>query len=36
MKKHILYDTTGHLTMNGAKYLFKKIKPFFEKTILTK
>ena len=24
-KKHILYDTTGHLTMNGAKYLFKKI-----------
>ena len=34
-KKHILYDTTGHLTMNGAKYLFKKIKPFFEKTILT-
>ena len=22
-KKHILNDTTGHLTLNGTKYLFK-------------
>ena len=27
--KPIYYDTTGHLTMNGAKFLFKKIKPKF-------
>lgn len=33
-KKHILYDTTGHLTMYGAKYLFKKINPSFEEIIL--
>ena len=23
--KHIIYDTTGHLTMNGAKFLFNII-----------
>ena len=33
-KKHILYDTTGHLTMYGTKYLFKKIRPDFEEIIL--
>ena len=24
-----IISTTGHLTMNGAKFLFKKIKPKF-------
>ena len=33
--KPIFYDTTGHLTMNGAKYLFNKIKTKFYALIET-